>query len=166
MTEPFRVGILRELFCGILRVKPRNTIQISLRGVFRNVPYLSAQKASASEGARLQKKNENAERKKRTEKKTRQRQKTSFLLIFQRISRIAGAFYPGTRRPDLAFTLSVAVFLKIFARMGKQPCGDSSLIRQERPKRHKKTGEKREKDGRGTGKGQERCTCDEEHCYM
>lgn len=139
---------------------------ITFEGGARNAQNLSAQKASASEGARLQKKNENAERKKRTEKKTRQRQKTSFLLIFQRISRIAGAFYPGTRRPDLAFTLSVAVFLKIFARMGKQPCGDSSLIRQERPKRHKKTGEKREKDGRGTGKGQERCTCDEEHCYM
>lgn len=83
---------------------------ITFEGGARNAQNLSAQKASASEGARLQKKNENAERKKRTEKKTRQRQKTSFLLIFQRISRIAGAFYPGTRRPDLAFTLSVAVF--------------------------------------------------------
>ena len=55
---------------------------ITFEGGARNAQNLSAQKASASEGARLQKKNENAERKKRTEKKTRQRQKTSFLLIF------------------------------------------------------------------------------------
>lgn len=120
---------------------------ITFEGGARNAQNLSAQKASASEGARLQKKNENAERKKRTEKKTRQRQKTSFLLIFSENQQNSRGVLPRDPATGPCIYAVGRLFLKIFARMGKQPCGDPSLIRQERPKRHKKTGEKREKNG-------------------
>ena len=92
---------------------------ITFEGGAQNAQNLSAQKASASEGARLQKENENAERKKRTEKKTCQRQKTAVLLIFQN-QQITGGAPLGVRLPDPATETVLAAVGRRFFKAGTQ----------------------------------------------
>ena len=92
---------------------------ITFEGGAQNAQNLSAQKASASEGARLQKENENAERKKRTEKKTCQRQKTAVLLIFQN-QQITGGAPWGVRLPDPATETVLAAVGRRFFKAAKR----------------------------------------------
>ena len=92
---------------------------ITFEGGAKNAQNLSAQKASASEGARLQKENENAERKKCTEKKTCQRQKTAVLLIFQN-QQITGGAPLGVRLPDPATETVLAAVGRRFFKAGTQ----------------------------------------------
>ena len=92
---------------------------ITFEGGAQNAQNLSAQKASASEGARLQKENENAERKKRTEKKTCQRQKTAVLLIFQN-QQITGGAPLRVRLPDPATETVLAAVGRRFFKAGTQ----------------------------------------------